>query len=240
MMRSNKLFFHFSFLLLCLSLLAGCMEWGRLDYTRPSTLEAGDYNAWYNVKHPEVFSVTPQLSVATNADSTTYLFCPFPCPLPIIPWIPGIISSWFYSNEYEPEQRLWIELWLIPKDVQITFDVHKVIVQTSDSQQFLPAGLDGPAILQEQKTNPNLNIPQLSHRCSLPLQLGTTGIRGHIPDREIDTGKPICIRLAFPLSVTPARSYSLQIDGISEGGVPISIPPINFERVSRKQIWRIP
>jgi hypothetical protein len=222
----------------CLLLSEGCIEFGRLDYTRPSALQGDDYNPWYNFKHPEVFSVTPHVSVSTNADSTTYLFCPFPCPLPLIPWIPGIISSWFYSHDYEPEQRLWIELWFMPDDIQITFDVHKVIVQTSDEKQYSPAGLEGPAILQERQANQNKNVLYVSHSCSLPLQLGNNYVRGHIPDHEIDTTNPICIRLAFPVSVTPATSYLLRIDGISEGGVPLSIPPIKFDRVSRKQIWR--
>ncbi len=231
--------FNSCFLIVCLILLESCMEFGRLDYTRPSNLEAGNFTAWYNVKYPEIFPISLQVSVAPNADSTTYLFCPFPCPFPVIPWIPGIASSWFYSSDYEPEQRLWIEFCLIPNNGQVSFDPHKVTVQTSDEKKFVPAGLEGPAILEEQKANQPSDIPHLSHACSLPLHLGSTGIFGHVPDHEIITAKPICIRLGFRVSVTPATSYLLRIEGLSIDGKPVSVSPTQFQRVSRKQIWRI-
>lgn len=236
--------FAFSLLIACLILLAGCVKFGELSYTRPSNIEPGKFNALYNSRYPEVFpiSVAPvsmEVSVAASADSTTYLFCPFPCPLPLIPWIPGIVSSWIDPPEYEPDSKLWIEFWLIPKNGQFSFDPGKVTVQTSDEKQFVAAGLEGPGILHERQVNQQSDIAPLSHFCSLPLDLGSSSIFGQVPDHEVIIAKPICLRLAFRISVTPAIPYLLKIDGISIDGGRVSVPPIQFQRASRKEIWRI-
>lgn len=225
-------------------LFEGCMEFGRLDYTRPVTAGTNSAGPIHNFQYPEVFAVPVvalnlELAVAPRADSTTYLFCPFPCPLPLIPWLPGIIDSWLSPTDYEPDQPLWLEFWIIPTGGEVSIDTRKITLRTFEGKELAPAGQEGPSILIARESDRQSSMSNFSHSCSLPLHLGSQGLRGQVSEREIIIAKPACLRLAFRLSAVPSMSYFLQINGFRREGVPITMSPIQFERTTRKALWRL-
>ena len=220
------------------------MEFGRLDYTRPIIAGTNSAEPIHNFQYPEVFPVPVEapnleLAVAPRADSTTYLFCLFPCPFPLIPWIPGIIDSWLRPADYEPDQPLWLEFWIVPTGGEISIDTRKITLRTFEGKEIAPAGQEGPSILVARETDRQSSLSNSSHSCSLLLSLGSQGLRGQVSAREIIIAKPACLRLAFRLSTVPSMSYFLQVDGLSREGVPITMSPIQFERTTRKAIWRV-
>jgi hypothetical protein len=234
----------FSSLVLLACFFEGCMEFGRLDYTRPVTAGTNSAESIHSFRYPEVFPVPVEapnleLAVAPSADSTTYLFCPFPCPLPLIPWLPGIIDSWLRPTDYEPDQPLWLEFWIIPTGGEISLDARKVILRTFEGKELTSAGQEGPSILVARETDRQTSLSNSSHSCSLLLRLGSQDLRGKVSEREIIITKPACLRLAFRLSAVPSRSYFLQVGGLSREGVPIRMAPIQFERTTRKALWRL-
>ena len=220
------------------------MEFGRLDYTRPITAGTNSAEPIHNFQYPEVFPVPVaapnlELAVAPRADSTTYLFCPFPCPLPLIPWLPGIIDSWLRPTDYEPDQPLWLEFWIIPTGGGGSIYTRKITLRTFEGKELAPAGQEGPSILVAREADRQSSVSNSSHSCSLLPRLGSQGLRGQVSEREIIIAKPACLRLAFRLSAVPSMSYFLQVDGLSREGVPITMSPIQFERTTRKALWRL-
>jgi hypothetical protein len=186
-----------------------------LDYTRPVTAGTNSAEPIHNFQYPEVFPVPVEapnleLAVAPRADSTTYLFCPFPCPLPLIPWLPGIIDSWLRPTDYEPDQPLWLEFWIIPTGGEVSIDTRKITLRTFEGKELAPAGQEGPSILVARESDRQSSMSNSSHSCSLLLRLGSQGLRGQVSEREIIIAKPACLRLAFRLSAVPSMSYFLQ------------------------------
>ena len=188
------------------------MEFGRLDYTRPITAGTNSAEPIHNFQYPEVFPVPVaapnlELAVAPRADSTTYLFCPFPCPLPLIPWLPGIIDSWLRPTDYEPDQPLWLEFWIIPTGGEVSIDTRKITLRTFEGKELAPAGQEGPSILVAREADRQSSVSNSSHSCSLLPRLGSQGLRGQVSEREIIIAKPACLRLAFRLSAVPQQDY---------------------------------
>ncbi len=224
--------------------LEGCMEFGRLDYTRPSTVKTESSETIHNYKYPEIFPLALkrtnlELAVASSAESTTYLFCPFPCSAPLIPWIPGILHSWLRATNYEPDPPLWIELWIVPHGGQISIDTRRVTLRTSDGNELIPTGQEGPGSLLDRQNDHQSGLSNSSHSCSLALHVGSNGIFGQVSEHEIIITKPVCLRLGFRLSAVPTMPFFLQIDGLSKEGERIPISAIQFERTTRKALWRI-
>jgi len=218
--------------------MSGCLHLGRLDYSRPSNINTGTASMYESYRYPEVFTLDVgrsdlDIAVAGSSDPKTYLFSPFPIPIPLIPWPQGIVEALFEPPDYEVS-RLGIELWIIPKSGDIHFDPRKVTVHRSDGKQFSPISQDGPGLLHETQSN---RLPLL---CALNLVLGQNDVLGHVAERELIITKPICLRLGFRTSAVPAEPYVLVIDGLTKDGEVVTLPSLEFQKASQIRFWRAP
>lgn len=77
---------------------ACCSQFGRLDYTRLSTIQLNDdYIPIYHASYPERSKRRP----------TVYLVSPLPIPIPLLPWLPGIFKSGWKSLNYRSSSGLF-------------------------------------------------------------------------------------------------------------------------------------
>lgn len=205
---------------------AGCSQFGRLDYTRPSTVQPNDdYIPIYRDEYPEL-SFIPlersdlEMAVAASADQTVFLVSPLPIPIPLLPWLPGIVKS-----DWEVSQ-LSIQFWLISKQRNISFDPRGISILTSEGKRLSAARQEGPILLEKG------NRPDIPYVCRL-----SSTFFGAVRQQEFVITEPVCMSLGFRINAVPVGGYRLLIEGIRKDGESVVLPPVEFKQSSRMHVW---
>jgi hypothetical protein len=120
-----------------------------------------------------------------------------------------------------------IEVRLDPAGRHVSFDPLKSVLRTADGRELRPAGFVGPTFgslyISGGMRDPTLKRPQ-------PCSMGDGKIRTSAGPIRLDEAS--CFYLVFDRRPYPDMDFDLSLDGVEDGGTPVSIPLIHFRKDS--------
>jgi len=136
--------------------------------------------------------------------------------VPMVPWPPGILRL-VRPSAAPPPLQIWLT---VGPAAGAEFDLTRVLLIAADGASTSPSSVEGKLCDERDsargpgKTGRDCNVT--SHLPSLAVA-------------RLSIERSVVLVLSFPVEASPERSFTLRVDGLASGGVPIAPLDIRFE-----------
>ena len=137
---------------------------------------------------------------------------------PVVPIIP------LWSGERE--HGFWFQIYVLPKNGEITIDPRRIALETERGDTFFAAGFTGPLPYADiNKSNVDIGKILFDEK-----QL-------NVSVSQVPISEEALIGVMFETTtIDPDQHFTLIIPGLESGGHPIEVPPLKFNRLRTRHV----
>lgn len=141
--------------------------------------------------------------------------------------VAGPVVPIFPFWESEAADRFWVQIYLLPRNGEVTFDPRRIVLETERGDTFLAAGFTGPLLYADI----NENNSDTAGKTLLDEKNLNTSVSAVSISAEALVGVMFETR-----TIDPDQHFTLVITGLEKGGQPIEVPSLKFNRLRMRHL----
>lgn len=141
--------------------------------------------------------------------------------------VAGPVVPIFPFWESEAADRFWFQIYLLPRNGEVTFDPRRIVLETERGDTFRAAGFTGPLFYADI----NENNSDTAGKTLLDEKSLNTSVNAVSISAEALVGVMFETR-----TIDPDQHFTLVITGLEKGGQPIEVPPLKFNRLRMRHL----
>lgn len=138
----------------------------------------------------------------------------------------GLVVPFYPFWSEKLKHGFWFRIYVLPKNGEITVDPRRIALETERGDTFFAAGFTGPLLYSDiNKSNLDFGTILFDEKHLNPSV------------SQVSISAEALIGVMFETkTIDPDQHFTLIITGLESGGHPIEVPPLKFNRLSKRYV----